>query len=139
MDRLTRERRSWLMSRVGSADTSPELRVRRTAHALGLRYSLHRRQLPGKPDLVFRKHGVVLFVHGCFWHRHADCRRTTTPKSRRAFWVRKFERNVARDREVARDLEARGWSVEVIWECETFDGDRLKRIVAQMFGVAADM
>ena len=136
MDRLTRERRSWLMSRIGSQHTSTELRVRRTAHALGLRYSLHRRELAGSPDLVFRKYGVALFVHGCFWHRHAGCKRMTTPKTRREFWRLKFESNVARDQRVARELRARGWRVEVIWECETFDRDALEGIITQMFGIA---
>src|ERR1700674_762848 len=98
MDRLTSERRSWLMSRVPARDTLAEMRLRRAAHALGLRYRLHRRDLPRTPDLVFPQHHVVVFVHGCFWHRHPGCKKASTPKSRTEFWQNKFDRNVERDR-----------------------------------------
>ena len=118
MDRLTPERRSWLMSRVKAKDSLAEIRVRRTVHSLGLRYRLHRRDLPGTPDLVFPKYRVALFIHGCFWHRHAGCKKATTPKSRIRFWQNKFDRNMARDRKVASDLRALGWTVKIIWECE---------------------
>ena len=119
VDRLTPERRSWLMSRVRGKDTGPELRVRRVAHALGLRFRLHRKDLPGKPDLVFPKHHLALFVHGCFWHRHPGCRKATDPKSREQYWRTKFANNVRRDARVVQQLEDLGWRVETIWECES--------------------
>lgn len=133
MDRLTPERRSWLMSRVGSRDTSTEMRVRRAAHSLGLRYRLHRRDLAGTPDLVFPKHRVVIFVHGCFWHRHPGCKKATTPKSQVVFWQSKFDRNVARDRQAVDELGALGWRVAVIWECETKDAEVLSRLLEEIF------
>lgn len=107
------------MSRVRGKNTSPEMRVRRAAHALGLRFRLHRKDLPGKPDLVFSARRVALFVHGCFWHRHPGCTKASTPKSRTDFWQAKFDANVARDTRVAAELEDLGWRVATIWECET--------------------
>lgn len=107
------------MSRIGGKNTSPEMRVRRAAHALGLRFRLHRKELPGRPDLIFAKHRVALFVHGCFWHRHPGCAKASTPKSRIAFWQGKFDANVARDARVAFELNALNWRVATIWECET--------------------
>jgi DNA mismatch endonuclease, patch repair protein len=123
VDRLTPERRSWLMSRVRGKNTNPEMRVRRVAHALGLRFRLHRRDLPGKPDLVFPKHRVALFVHGCFWHRHPGCRKATDPKSREEYWQAKFSDNVERDARVVEKLEKLGWRVGTIWECESKSED----------------
>lgn len=129
VDRLTPERRYWLMSRVGPKNTAPEMRVRRAAHAVGLRFRLHRKDLPGTPDLVFPKHRVALFVHGCFWHRHPGCRKASVPGTRREYWAEKFETNVARDARNRAALEAAGWHVAVIWECETRDAEVLKQIV----------
>jgi DNA mismatch endonuclease (patch repair protein) len=100
--------------------------VRRAAHALGLRYRLHRRDLPGSPDLVFARFGTVVFVHGCFWHRHTGCRRATMPKTRRDFWQAKFDANVKRDRRTVAALESAGWAVVVIWECQAIDEQLLK-------------
>lgn len=128
MDGLTAQRRSALMSRVRGKHTSPELAVRRMAHSLGLRFRLHRKDLPGRPDLVFPKHQTVVFVHGCFWHRHPRCKNASTPKSNVEFWRDKFERNVARDAKNRADLEAAGWRVETIWECEIKSGDALDKI-----------
>lgn len=133
MDRLTPERRSWLMSRVKAKDTEAEMRVRRTVHSVGLRYRLHRRDLPGTPDLVFPKHRVAVFVHGCFWHRHPGCKKATTPKSRKRFWQRKFDRNVARDRKAIRDLRASGWRIAIIWECETRSKESILDRVRKIF------
>src|SRR5262245_38802686 len=96
-DRIDTARRSWNMSRVRSSSTAPELRVRQLAHSLGFRYRLHRRDLPGRPDLVFPGLRTVVFVHGCFWHRHAGCAKTTTPSTRSQFWRRKFAENEERD------------------------------------------
>lgn len=119
MDSLSREHRSWNMSRIRGKDTRPELRVRSALHRLGYRFRLNRRDLPGKPDIVLPRYQTVIFVHGCFWHRHPGCRFAYTPKSRVEFWQAKFERNVARHREVEEELTTLGWRVLVIWECET--------------------
>ncbi len=126
--------RSALMSRVKAKDTKPELRVRRLAHGLGYRYRLHRRDLPGSPDLVFSGRRKVLFVHGCFWHRHQGCRKTTMPKTRAKFWQRKFDDNVRRDERVIAALRDLGWDVLVVWECETSDEDLLRRTLLEFLG-----
>lgn len=131
MDRLTPERRSWLMSRVAGKNTTPELRVRRAVHALGLRFRLHRKDLPGKPDLVFPKLRLAVFVHGCFWHRHAGCQKATFPKSRTDFWLRKFTGNQTRDKKAINELESAGWRVAVIWECETKGPDALRKVISE--------
>ena len=137
-DILTPEQRSALMARIGPRDTKPELRVRRVAHALGLRYRLHRSDLPGTPDLVFPKWHVAMFVNGCFWHRHEGCPKAYSPKSRVDFWQRKFAGNVERDRRVAEELRRTGWRPVVIWECETEDPENLAEIIAErVCGVAA--
>ena len=107
------------MARIGSADTSPELAVRRLLHRLGYRFRLHRRGLPGTPDICFPGRKKAIFVHGCFWHRHEGCRRTTTPVTRTSFWNDKFRKNVERDRANLKALRELGWSVMVVWECET--------------------
>ena len=107
------------MSRVRDRDTKPEMIVRRALHSMGYRFRLHRRDLPGSPDLVLPSRSVALFVHGCFWHRHLGCRLASTPKTRTDFWVAKFERNVARDAASEVRLRELGWRVIVVWECET--------------------
>lgn len=109
------------MAAVRGKDTKPELVVRRTVHRLGYRYRLHRKGLPGTPDLVFPRRRLAIFIYGCFWHRHKGCARSTTPKSRAEFWQAKFETNVARDRRDMGALDALGWRVAVIWECQTKD------------------
>lgn len=119
------------MSRVASKNTSPEMRVRKAAHAMGLRYALHKKGLPGTPDVAFVSRRVALYVHGCFWHRHEGCRLASTPKSNAEFWQSKFERNVARDLRVRSQLEAKGWRTEVIWECETRDAVKLSEIICE--------
>ena len=125
MDTISPERRSRNMSRIRGRDTRPELLVRKTAHALGYRYRLHDRSLPGSPDLVFPRRKIALLVHGCFWHRHENCRYCYTPKSNIEFWQRKFDNNIARDRRVWKELEALGWKPAVIWQCETVEPDSL--------------
>lgn len=120
-DTITKEQRSRNMSRIRSRDTKPELRVRSLLHRMGYRFRLHRNDLPGRPDIVLPRYGTVIFVHGCFWHRHARCRYAYTPKSRVEFWTTKFEQNVQRDRRVRRQLRRRGWKVLVVWECELRD------------------
>jgi len=125
MDRITKEQRSAVMARVRGKNTRPELMVRRAAHSIGLRFRLHRRDLPGVPDLVFPKYKIALFVHGCFWHRHPGCKRATFPKSRKQFWSQKLNRNVERDALVMAKLERMGWRPVVVWECETKDSQKL--------------
>ncbi len=106
------------MGRIGPQDTKPEMIVRRLLHSLGYRYRLHRRDLPGTPDIVFPSRRQVIFVHGCFWHRHPGCKAASTPKTRTTFWTDKFETNVARDRRTINELAAVGWRSEVIWSCQ---------------------
>ena len=121
MDIVTPARRSEIMARIQGRDTVPEVVVRCTAHRLGFRFRLYRKDLPGRPDLVFPRYRAVVFVHGCFWHRHDGCRFTYTPRSRVGFWTEKFRQNVARDRRTEDALRSLGWRVLVIWECETRD------------------
>ena len=121
MDIVTPARRSEIMSRIQGRDTVPEVVVRRTAHRLGFRFRLYRKDLPGRPDLVFPRFRAIVFVHGCFWHRHDGCRFAYTPRSRVRFWTEKFRQNVARDRRTEDALRNLGWRVMVIWECETRD------------------
>jgi len=118
------------MSRVRGKDTKPEKSVRQAAHALGLRFRLHRADLPGRPDLVLAKHRLAIFVHGCFWHRHHGCSKATMPKTQAAFWADKFEANVNRDRVAQEKLTAAGWRVAIIWECETRDRAALEGTLA---------
>ena len=128
VDTLSRKKRSWNMGRIKCRDTEPERVVRSLLHRMGYRYSLKRRDLPGKPDLVLVKHRTIVFVHGCFWHRHRDCKMAYTPKSRREFWLKKFRENTARDKRVVNELRRFGWRVIVVWECETEKrGDYLQR------------
>jgi DNA mismatch endonuclease (patch repair protein) len=112
------EVRSRMMSRIRGANTRPEMLIRSALHRRGLRYRLHRRDLPGRPDLVFPASSAVLFIHGCFWHRHPGCAKATTPMNNGEFWRSKFEANVARDRRQIAELHKTGWRVRVIWECE---------------------
>lgn len=121
MDTLSPFERSQQMSRVRGKDTRCELVVRRLAHRLGYRFRLHRRELPGSPDLVFVSRRRVVFVHGCFWHRHPRCRNTRMPKSRLAYWQPKLAANVVRDRRNRRQLKSLGWQALVVWECELRD------------------
>jgi DNA mismatch endonuclease (patch repair protein) len=109
------------MAAIRGRDTSPELKVRSLLHRLGYRFRLHRRDLPGSPDIVLPKHKIVVFVHGCFWHRHPGCSQATTPKTREVFWGRKFQQNVERDHRQQQQLREMGWSVMVVWECELLD------------------
>lgn len=128
-DHLDSESRSKLMRRVRGKDTKPELVVRRLAHALGYRFRLHRPDLPGHPDIVFPSKRKIVFVHGCFWHRHQACQRASTPMTRREFWEAKFDRNRDRDARKERELRQAGWDVLVLWECET---NRPQHIVEQL-------
>lgn len=136
MDTLSRQERSKRMSLVRGRDTKPEMHVRRLTHALGYRYRLHRRDLPGKPDLVFGQRRKVIFVHGCFWHRHPDpvCKLARLPKSRLDFWLPKLEGNRERDERNNAMLTEMGWDVLEIWECETADVDALAKKIKGFLG-----
>ncbi|WP_454181775.1 very short patch repair endonuclease [Parvibaculum sp. MBR-TMA-1.3b-4.2] len=120
-DRISVERRSWNMSRIRGKHTKPERLLRSLLHREGFRFRLHGADLPGKPDIIFPKYRTVIFVHGCFWHRHNACSRATTPKTRVDFWQNKFQRTVARDRQKQWELEQAGWTVLTVWECELND------------------
>ncbi|MBI2423555.1 MAG: DNA mismatch endonuclease Vsr [Candidatus Hydrogenedentes bacterium] len=135
-DKLTPAERSENMRRIASKNTSPELAVRSAAHRLGYRFRLHRKDLPGKPDLVFPRLGKVIFVHGCFWHQHkkAACKDARLPKSRREYWVPKLTRNVERDKSNQRRLRRLGWKCLILWECEVKDAERLERRLLQFLG-----
>jgi len=125
------EKRSAVMRAVKSKDTTPELKVRRAAHALGLRFRLGRSDLPGKPDLVFVGRRTALFVHGCFWHGHDCPRGARMPATNRPYWEAKIGRNIARDRATLKTLKQLGWTPAVIWECETRDPAALARLIAR--------
>lgn len=136
MDTMSRSERSERMSRVRGKDTKPELTVRRLIHGLGYRYRLHRRDLPGAPDLTFSSRRKVIFVHGCFWHRHPDpeCRLARMPKSRQEFWKPKLEGNRVRDRRNEATLLDLGWGVMTVWECELRDMASLENKVRTFLG-----
>ena len=118
MDSLTKEKRSWNMSRIRSNDTTPELAVRSFLFQQGFRFRLHVKTLPGHPDIVLPKHKTVIEVRGCFWHRHPGCRQATTPSTNVEFWQEKFSRNIERDKKTEKQLKELGWHLIVIWECE---------------------
>lgn len=124
-DTLTPERRSWNMSRIRGSDTGPEKIVRSALHRMGLRFRLHRKDLPGRPDIVLPGLHTVVFVHGCYWHRHPGCRLAYNPKTRVEFWQAKFQDNVERDSRQQAELEAAGWRVVIVWECSTGDPEQL--------------
>ncbi len=135
MDVHDRETRSFNMSRIRGKDTKPELIVRQVCHALGLRFRLHKKDLPGKPDLVFARHRTVIFVHGCFWHSH-DCRYgRVKPKTRAEFWAEKRDRTVQRDAENQAALTAAGWRVLVYWECQIRSSDDLPERIRRDFSL----
>jgi len=117
-DNLTPEERSWNMSRIRDKNTKPEIIVRSMLHRMGYRFRLHRKDLPGKPDIVLPKYNTVIFVHGCFWHQHEGCSRCTMPSTNMDYWENKFHRNKKRDIKVKKELEENGWKVMIIWECE---------------------
>ena len=133
-DFLSPAERSERMSRIRGKDTRPEIVLRKVLHRLGLRFRLHRSGLPGKPDLIFPRYRAIVFVHGCFWHRHTCCAIATVPKSNTSFWLEKFDKNVSRDARVTLELLELGWRVFVVWECEVssitraqITGERLAR------------
>jgi DNA mismatch endonuclease (patch repair protein) len=134
-DRITPERRSWNMSRIKGRDTGPEKCVRSLLHGLGLRFTLRNSSLPGKPDIVLPRWRTVIFVHGCFWHRHANCSNNVTPKTRPEFWEQKLSGNVVRDARNIVALRQLGWRVRVIWECEVTDKAKLRHSLQRFFRI----
>ena len=126
-DVFSKAKRSEVMSRIKGKNTAPEIAVRSILHRLGFRFRIHSKNLAGKPDVVLPKWKTVIFVHGCFWHRHPGCRYAYTPKTRQDFWLAKFSQNVARDRKVKRVLAKVGWRVITVWECKIAKHERLAR------------
>ncbi|HDZ73075.1 MAG TPA: DNA mismatch endonuclease Vsr [Aurantimonas coralicida] len=129
----TKLARSRMMSRIRAKNTKPELAIRRAIHALGYRFRLHRKDLPGKPDIVMARHQLVIFVHGCFWHQHHGCKLASKPKSATDYWGPKLARNVARDAEASAALRLAGWQVETVWECDTRVPTRLQARLEEIF------
>jgi DNA mismatch endonuclease (patch repair protein) len=134
MDTFTPRMRQEVMRRVRAKDTKPEMTVRRLAHRLGFRFRLHRRDLPGNPDLVFVSLGKIIFVHGCFWHGHACRSGRNRPSSNRAYWIPKLDRNVARDQKNRGRLRRLGWRVMVVWECQLANIERLEKRIERFLG-----
>lgn len=139
MDIVDSATRARMMSGIRGKNTVPEMLVRRFLHARGYRYRVHRKDLPGKPDLVLPRLKVCIFVHGCFWHRHPGCVYATTPKTRPEFWSEKFQKNVRRDLANIDALEAAGWNVLIVWECHLKnDPDTLERVAEKLRLIASD-
>lgn len=122
---FTVDKRSWIMSRVKGLDTKPELLVRSIVHRMGLRFRVHRRDLPGNPDIVLPRHGKIIFVHGCFWHGHTRCARSKRPMTHVCFWNKKLDANIERDERFRKELRRMGWKVLVVWQCETHKPQKL--------------
>lgn len=135
-DHISPEQRSWNMSRIKGKDTKIEVQVRSWLFSRGLRFRKNDKRYPGKPDVVLPKYKTVIFINGCFWHRHEDCKYATMPKTRIDYWKAKFERNVANDRLHVQQLESLGWNVITLWECElkksTFE-EKMKGVVEKIF------
>lgn len=117
-DKLSREKRSWNMSRIRGKDTEIEIKVRKYLFSQGFRFRKNVADMPGKPDIVLPKYKTVIFIHGCYWHRHTGCKNCTTPNTNREFWLKKFEKNIQNDSKHQQELEAAGWKVLILWECE---------------------
>lgn len=133
-DIMSPAERSARMALIRGKDTKPELIVRKLLHGLGYRYQLHRRDLPGKPDLTFPSRQKIIYVHGCFWHQHAGCSVAHIPAARRDFWLEKFRRNTERDAQNLTNVQALGWQALVVWECETRDKAALERTLTSFLG-----
>jgi len=135
MDRLSPAKRSWNMGRIKNKNTEPEVIVRRLLHNQGFRFRLHTKNLPGSPDIVLPKYKTVIFVHGCFWHRHSHCADATTPKTRTDFWESKFLENINRDKKNHAALLATGWKVLIVWSCEVRNTSQLlMRLTEEILG-----
>lgn len=134
-DTLSPRERSERMSRIKGKHSTPERKLRRLVHGMGFRYRLHAKDLPGKPDLVFRSRRAIIFMHGCFWHRHKDCRLARLPKTRLEFWENKLESNRLRDERNIFLLQELGWSTLVVWECELAEPDKVRRKVQRFLNI----
>ncbi|MBX9661506.1 MAG: DNA mismatch endonuclease Vsr [Nitrospiraceae bacterium] len=134
MDKISKELRSANMRLIRSTDTKPELVLRRLIHGLGYRFRLHRKDLPGRPDIVFPGRCKVIFIHGCFWHQHSECREGRMPGTRLDYWVPKLSKNQIRDAANRTALEEQGWSVLVVWECELVDISAVTNAVRRFLG-----
>ena len=130
---MVSEQRSKNMSAIKSKNTKPEIKVRKILHSMGYRFRLHSKDLPGSPDIVLPKYKTVIFVHGCFWHRHENCKYASTPKTRQEFWNEKFETNIERDLQIQEKIKNTDWRSVVIWECETKNIDNLKGRIIDIF------
>lgn len=133
-DSITTERRSDNMRKIRSKDTKPEVRIRKLLFGLGYRFRLHRKDLPGTPDIVFAGRKRVIFVHGCFWHQHQDCREGRLPGSRQEYWIPKLKNNISRDQKHMVELQKLGWKVLVIWECQVTNIDRTEDMMLKFLG-----
>jgi len=120
------------MSRIQAKNTKPEIRVRSYLHELGFRFRLHSKVLPGKPDIVLKKYSTVIFVHGCFWHRHRNCKYSYSPKTNKEKWAKKFKDNIKRDEIVIKKLKNLGWKIIIIWECYTKDKKLLNTEITKL-------
>lgn len=125
MDNMTKEQRTLCMSRIRSKNTKPELIVRKVLSKIGIRYRLHNSKLPGKPDIMISKDKTVVFVNGCFWHQHKNCKKQAVPKSNKDYWDKKLKRNIEKQKRDIKALKAIGWKVHIIWECQTADEKKL--------------
>lgn len=126
-DIVSKKKRSEMMSGIKGRDTKPEIKVRSVLHGMGYRFRLHVKDLPGKPDIVLRRLKTVVLVHGCFWHRHRGCKLAYCPKTRKSFWMEKFDSNIRRDRLVTKQLKQLGWAVIVVWECDLKKPERMQK------------
>jgi DNA mismatch endonuclease, patch repair protein len=134
MDTISQQRRSAVMGKIKGRNTKPEIAVRKLVHSMGYRYRLHRKDLPGTPDLVFPARNKIVFVHGCFWHRHPGCRFAYSPKSNIDFWNKKFAANIERDKRVKHQLESLGWKTLAVWECEVSKLSLLQKHIKGFLG-----
>lgn len=132
----TNEQRSYNMSRIRSTDTKPEMLVRKFLHAQGYRYTLHDKKLPGRPDIVLPKHRTVIFIHGCFWHGHANCKYYVVPKTRTEWWLHKINTNKTNDAKAVKALKKEGWKIITVWECKLKPGKMEKTLLSLMDKIA---
>lgn len=135
MDKITKKQRSRNMAAIKTKNTKPEITVRKLLHRNGLRFRLHQRKLPGKPDIVLKKHKTAIFVNGCFWHHHKNCRRANIPKTNTEYWIPKINRNTERDRKAIKELKKMGWDTLVIWECEVKDRKKMIKKLNNKLGL----
>ena len=136
MDTLSPKERSERMSKIRSKDSTPEMKLRSLVHGMGFRYRLHVKDLPGKPDLVFPARHAIIFMHGCFWHRHGECKLARMPKSRLDFWQEKLEANRQRDLIHRQQLLELGWNILVVWECQLNDTANVARIIQEFLSTS---